>query len=248
MTEQQSILITGANSHIGKGLIKYFIEKGNVKLLLTSRSVNSDLSKLNSTSIKYIPGLDLLNNDNLATLRVEAKAFFNTPFSLIHSVGNFWHHVAFQETNLDEAKRVMDSHYATLYGVCHNLLPLMKETGGGRIIAFSCNSVNFNFPYMAAFTAAKASVESLIKCIAHEFAQNNIVANALALSSIQTDAVKASKPFGDYEHYISVKDLCVTTDEVLCMKSAIVNGNTINCYTFSETYYHQGYFERIKTK
>lgn len=248
MAEQQSILITGANSHIGKGLIKYFQQKGNVKLLLTSRTVCEELQQYNSSSIKYIPALDLVNKNDLEILKDHTQSFFNSPFNLIHSVGYFWYHVPFANVNVDEAKKMMDSHYTTLYGVCHNLLPLMKEKGGGRVIAFSCNSVNYNFPYMAAFTSAKAAVECLIKCVAHEFAQDNIIANTLALSSMQTDTVKASKPFGDYEHYIPVEELCLTIDEIFSLKSSIVNGNTINCYKYSDTYYKQGYFERIRNK
>lgn len=248
MNEKQSILITGANSHIGKGLIEYFKNKGNVRLFLTSRSVNKSLESDENSDFHYLPSLDLLNGQDVDALRSEADQFFDGPFSVIHSVGYFWYHVPFEDVDMVEAKKMMDSHYTTLYGVSHGLLPLMKSKGGGKLIAFSCNSVNYNFPYMAAFTSAKAAVECLIKCIAHEFAQHNVIANTLALSSMQTDAVKASKPYGDYEHYIPIKDLCTTIDELLSLKSNIVNGNVINCYRYSDSYYTEGYFQRIRTK
>jgi 3-oxoacyl-[acyl-carrier protein] reductase len=248
MTNQKSFVITGANSHIGKGIISYLLKEGNVNLLLTSRSHDSDLENLVSENVSYYPGLDLLDQSKLLDLQSYADKQFDGPFNLVHSVGFFWYHVPFSEVSMKNAKEMMDSHYTTLYGTCQSLLPIMIKKGGGRIIAFSCNSVNFHFPFMAAFTSAKAAVESLIKCIAHEYAQNNIVANSLALSSMQTEVVKASKPFGDYEHYIPISDLCITISELLSMKSDIVNGNTINCYKYSESYYNQGYFQRIKTK
>jgi len=46
---------------------------------------------------------------------------------------------------------------------------------------------------MAAFTSAKAACECLIKCIANEYSQYGIIANAIALSTILTPKVKKSK-------------------------------------------------------
>ncbi len=247
MTNKKSFIITGANSHIGKGLVHHLIKESNINLLLISRSHDTELKKLVCDNISYFSGIDLTNQGKLAELQNHADKQFDGPFNFIHSVGSFWHHVPFSELNTTDAQKMMDSHYTTLYGACQNLLPLMIKKGGGRIIAFSCNSVNHNFPNMAAFTSAKAAVESLIKCLAHEYAQHNIVANSLALSSMQTEEVRASKPFGDYEHYIPVKELCTTINELLSMDSNIVNGNTINCYKYSDSYYNQGYFQRIKT-
>lgn len=244
----KNYLITGANSHIGQGLVQHLLRDNQNRLLLTSRILYEPFKTVVSDNLQYAPNLDLLNQDDLNSLADRTKSFFNTEFNLIHSVGDFWYHVPFFDKNIVDAKAMMDSHYITLYGVCHSLLPLMIANGGGKILAFSCNSVSHNYPYMAAFTSAKAAVECLIKCIVNEFAMHNIVANSLALSSIQTDPVKESKPFGDYEHFISVQNLCETIEELLGMTHNILNGNTINCFNYSDSFFNEGYFQRNKLK
>ena len=246
--ETKNYLVTGGNSHIGRGLVSYLLENDNNRILTTSRKLYEPFLEINSEQFKYLPKIDLLKESDLNELAEVTQSCFQDPFNLIHSVGDFWFHVPFLEKNMADAKAMMDSHYTTLYGVCHRLLPQMVKNGGGRILAFSCNSVSYNYPHMAAFTSAKAAVECLIRCIANEFSKDNIVANSLALSSLQTDTVKDSKPFGDYEHFISVQPLCETIEEFLNMKHNIANGNTINCFNYSESFYNEGYFQRNRKR
>ena len=180
-----NIIITGASSAIGRKLAECLNKQMDAswKIILTSRSNDALLSKLQSRNIKYISGIDLLRKDKIARLAKECDLFFDGPFYLVHSVGDFWDHVPFSEINAENAKKIMDSHYTTLYGVLQQLLPIMIQKGGGRVLAFSCNSVRFNYPWMIPFTAAKAAVEALVKCIANEYSKNNIIANVIALSS-----------------------------------------------------------------
>jgi NAD(P)-dependent dehydrogenase (short-subunit alcohol dehydrogenase family) len=190
--------------------------------------------------------MDLLVMKNNEKIANECKVFFEGPFSFVHSVGDLWDHIPFTDVSTERARNIMDSHYGTLYAVLQSVLPLMIKKGGGKIVAYSCNAVNYNFPNMLPFNAAKAAVEATIKCIAHEYSNQNIVANVLALSSLQTDAVKKSKPHGDYEHYLPLNEICETTLDILNLNNNLVNASVINCYKYSDSYYNKGYFERIK--
>lgn len=242
----RNFLITGATSEIGHHLAKDLVKNhNNVRLLLASRKYNADLDGLQSDFVKYLHGMDLLMPENCAHISQECEATFDGPFSIVHSVGDFWDHVPFPEIDAINAQHMMNSHYITLYGLLQALIPLLIKNGGGKILAFSCNSVRHNYPYMVPFTAAKAAVEALIKCIAHEYAKYGIVANALALSSVQTEAVRQSKPHGDFDHYIHIDSLTNTILDVLS-SNTMINGNIINCYTYSESFYNSGYFQRIK--
>lgn len=244
-----NILISGANSEIGKKLSNFLIAKNDksLKLILTSRTHNQQLEKLQTESVRYLYGMDLLLENNNKRIADVCNEFFNGPFNFVHSVGDFWDHVPFTEVPTERARRIMDSHYTTLYGLLQSLIPIMIQKGGGKILTFSCNSVKFNYPYMIPFTSAKAAVEALTKCIAHEYVKNNINANTIALSSVQTEAVKKSKPFGDFEHYISMDSLSELILEILSANS-LINGSIINCFTYSESFYNEGYFQRIRGK
>src|SRR5206468_190780 len=108
------------------------------------------------------------------------------------------------------------------------------------------NSVRYNYPWMAPFTAAKSALESLTRSLANEYSAHNLRFNSLVLSSVQTPKVHESKPHGDFEHYLPPRDLVPVIDFLLSPEAYLVNGNSIQLFDHSESFFHQGYFQRIE--
>ena len=244
----RNFLITGATSTLGIALAARIKQRfsSNCKLFIVSRSRNDKLEQLVDTNTIYRYGIDLLELKEGDDILEEINTFFDSSFTVVHSAGDFWLHLPFLEFSTGEAKSMMDSHYGTLYNVLQHILPMMIKKGGGKIMTFSCNATEYHFPNMLPFTAAKAAVDATIKCIAHEHACNNIVANSIALSSLKTPQNKESKPHGDYEHYLNLDDVSDTVIEIAQLSNHLANGNIINCYEYSKSYYNEGYLQRIE--
>jgi 3-oxoacyl-[acyl-carrier protein] reductase len=240
-------LITGASSDIGRELIKHLSSDPTNKILAVYRREDFDLAQTDlNANHKYLRA-DLTNEDNLKTLQSTTQELFDQPFTAIHCVGDFWYHRPLINTTFDDARKMIESHYLTLFGLAHSILPVQKELKGGKLIAFSCNSVGFNYPEMAAFTSAKAAVESLIKCIANEYSEYGIVANAIALSTIRTEKVEKSKDPKYFDGYITAEELAKLVLEAISELSPLVNGNVIRLLKYSKYFYHEGYFQRNKS-
>jgi len=233
-------VVTGANSEIGSALALHLIQNGH-KLLLTSRSAKKGPL---SGSCAWMEGVDLLRESDLLRIREEARRLFDSPFALVHSVGDFWRHKSIERTTLNEAVSMVQSHYITLFGVVKALVPVMREVGGGKVIAFSCNSVKYNYPDMSVFTSAKAAVECFIKCIANEQAQYDITANAFALPSIMTNSVIATKPEEYHKDYPTLDELVCCIEKVTESLTTLTNGNILSLFKYSSAFYHKGYYER----
>ncbi|MCM1232497.1 MAG: SDR family oxidoreductase [Ruminococcus flavefaciens] len=233
-------VITGANSEIGQALIDHLSKQGH-ELFLVSRSEKKEC--LLSTH-PWIDGIDLTNESHLVSLRAEVQKYFSAPFTVIHSVGDFWRHKSVDKTSFNEVCSMIQSHYVTLFGVIKAVIPIMQNIGGGKIVAFSCNSVKYNYPDMAAFTSAKAAVECLIKCVANEQSKYNIIANAFALPSIKTHSVIESKPEEFHENYLSLDELAYCIEQTIENLTPQVNGNIISLFKYSDSFYHKGYYER----
>ena len=249
MENTKNYLITGATSALGRALVENLINKfeTGLKLFIVSRSHNDELENVsNGKNIVYRSGIDLLELSQNSSVVAEIDLFFDEPFKLVHSAGDFWLHLPFLEFDTTKARKMMDSHYGTLYNVLQCVLPVMISKGGGKVLTFSCNATDYHFPNMLPFTAAKAAVDAAIKCTAHEFADRGIVANSLALSSLKTPQNKHSKPFGDFDHYLDLHELSQTVIEIAEFSNNLANGNVINCYKYSDSYYNEGYFQRIK--
>jgi short-subunit dehydrogenase len=237
----RNFLITGASSDIGGTLARYLESLDGVRLLVTTRSKDF---KSQASSTRHLSGIDLTREDDLSRIKEAADAFFVDQFTLVHCVGDFWRHKPLVHTEFREIAGMINSHYLTLCGATHALLPVMMARGGGRLVAFSCNSVAYSYPDMAPFTAAKAAVEAFVKCVANEYAQFGIVATALALPTIRTEKVVHEKPTGDHPNYVSPEELAELISRALTSLSGIVNGNVIRLFRHSDTFYGKSYFDR----
>jgi len=199
---------------------------------------------LRHKGVVYLEGCDLLDETCVRRIAHTVTEHFTGPFALIHSVGDFWNHQPLDETPPNVARSQMESHYLTLYTVLHQLLPLMAQAGGGRVIAFSCNSVQQNYPEMAPFTAAKAAIETLIRCVANEYAGCGVQANSVALPTIYTDKVRGSKILSNEDSYVTPEDLADFLYETMLTLPSIVNGSTVKVFKHNRNFYNLSYFER----
>ena len=145
---------------------------------------------------------------------------------LIHCAGDFWYHKSIINTDIEETKNMIQSHYLSLFNVIKTMIPIMMRAGGGKILTFSCNSVSYLYPEMAAFTSAKAAIECLVKCTANENSKYSIVANCLALSTTLTEKVKLSKDQKYHSDYITINELVDVIKETLNL-SPLINGNIL---------------------
>jgi len=240
-SELTGVLVTGASSDIGQELCRRLSER-QVKTLGTYKTHRP----AGCEAVLPAKGIDLSVGADLDRMLALTKEHFSGPFGIVHCVGDFWEHVPINRCSLELAGRMITSHYLTLYGVLNRLLPLMAEVGGGRVLAISCTSTQFSYPDMAAFTSAKAAVETLVKCVANEWAECGIVANAVALSTIGTDKVVSSpsKPMSPQENYVTPAEAAQLIEQILYLSSPYFSGNVVRPLKYSRTFYYRGYFQR----
>ena len=235
------VLVTGASSDIGTALCRR-LERRQAKVIGTYRSNRPCLDSV----VFPGQGIDLSLETGLDVLLGFVEEQFRGPFAVVHCVGDFWEHAPLDRCSPEVARRMITSHYLTLYGVLHRLLPVMAKVGGGRIIALSCTSTGFYYPEMAAFTPAKSAIEALVRCVANEWLPYGVSANAVALSTIGTAKVKKSpsKPLSEEETYVTPEELAVFLEELLFLSSPHFSGNVVRPLKYSHTFYNRGYFER----
>lgn len=241
----KSYVITGASSYLGKTFAKYLCKTGN-KVVLTSRRSCEDLSSLQSDSVLYLPGLSLVEENDLDVLCKEVGLFFERGFHVINCLGYFPDYKSIESMSIEEARNVLESNVLAVFGVANRLLPLMSERGGGHFVGFSMHTAYQNYPYMALFSAAKMALESFIKGISNEYLKDGIIANVISLSTLQNDNELRMKPHGDYSNWLKADEVCRIVKNLIEHSSGFVNGSVIHAYKYSETFFGESYFDRIK--
>jgi len=244
MTASKQIVITGISSELGSVLAAALASDPAVRIIGTMRRQRKPQEAF-PENVFVIDECDLADAKCCTNLSQAISDRFDGPFGFVHSVGEFWEHVPFLDYRSDQAAQLFQSHVTTFYNVLQALVPVMVGKGGGSVIAFSCNSVRYSYPNMAAFTAAKSAVDSLVRSLANELSGQHLRFNSLVLASLKTHKVQESKPRGDFAHFIPPNDLVPTIRFLLSDDAYLVNGNTINLFVHSDQFYNTGYFQRV---
>jgi short-subunit dehydrogenase len=246
MTEQHSFVITGANSFLGRAFAKMLSKNEDYKVFLTSRSKFNFNGLLKKKNVSYLPEIDLTIESDVEKLTFSINDFLPGKFHVINCLGYFPGYESIEDINITTAKNVFDSNVLTLYNVANKLLPLMCKRNGGHFIGFSTHTSYQHYPKMVAFTAAKAAVESLIRGISNEYLEKGINANTIALATLLTETELKIKPKGDSTNWLNTDEVCELVENIILQPSKLINGNVIHVYKYSDSYFNQSYFERIK--
>lgn len=109
---------------------------------------------------------------------------------------------AIEYTELADAKRQMDVNFFGMVNVTKAVLPIMRESGGGRIVSISSVAAPVSIPFQAFYSASKAAINDYIQALANEVRPFGISVCAIMpgdISSGFTDARK--KTFEGDETY-----------------------------------------------
>lgn len=251
MKEQNSYLITGASSFLGKAFAKQLSANVNNRVFLTSRTPIEFDEKgmleeiLTHGNVCYLPNIDLTMEEDINLLCNKLDRFCPEKFHVINCLGFFAKHEAIDRMNIDTARRIFDANILALYAVAHKIIPLMCSRGGGHFIGFSTHTAYQSYPLMAAFTAAKVAVESLIKGISNEYLSEGVIANVIAPATLKTRVEIDMKPNGDHENWLELSEVCELVENLILCSNNIVNGTIIQAYKYSDSYFKQAYYDRI---
>jgi len=178
--ENETAIITGSTSGIGKTLAKLFLQEG-AKVAICSRNqdkVNQTLAELKEKHGDNVIGVvcdvsDPMAVKNLVNKTIEA---FGGVGILVANAGFNLSYGPFDCFSLDRASKEANLVISTnLIGVINSIsaiLPLMKNQGYGRIITLAGGGADRPLEHMTIYSASKGGVLAFSKCLALELKQN----------------------------------------------------------------------------
>lgn len=75
-----------------------------------------------------------------------------------------------EEQPTEEYSRIMDTNFLGMVRMNQQVLPLMRQQGGGRIVLFSSINGLLGIPFQSAYVASKHAIEGYAECLALEAA------------------------------------------------------------------------------
>lgn len=94
----------------------------------------------------------------------------------------------------DTWRQIVDLNLISIFEVCRQVVPLMKQAGYGRVVNMASLAGKDGTPLMSAYAAAKAGVIAFTKSFGKELADTNIRVNSVAPAAIETDILRQLSP------------------------------------------------------
>jgi 3-oxoacyl-[acyl-carrier protein] reductase len=130
---------------------------------------------------------DVRDDADVARLADEAS-FALGPVDTIVSAAGAYPRIAWNKLTPDHWRTMLDANLTSHYLLAHAFTDSMQAQSRGRIIAIGSVLAHVGRHDLAAYIAAKAGVEGLIRALARELGPHGITANCVAPGSIKVEA------------------------------------------------------------
>ncbi len=194
----KNAIVTGAKGGLGTVVTKTFLAAG-AKVIGVSRSIQQ--ADFSDPRFVAIPA-ELSSGDAARALADEIKNRFQRIDILVHLVGGFAGGAAVASTDDATLERMLDLNFRSAFYIMRAVLPTMRTAGSGRIVAIGSRAAVEPQPFIAAYSASKAALVSLIQSTAMENKDRGITANIILPATMDTAVNRAADPKADFSKWV----------------------------------------------
>src|SRR4030095_3539204 len=96
----------------------------------------------------------------------------------------------FDQIPLDEWRQVMDVNVASMFLMAREVVPVMRERGGGRIVNISSGTPFRGVPFLLHYVTSKGAIVALTRALAKELGRDDVLVNCVAPGFTMSDGVR----------------------------------------------------------
>lgn len=195
MENQRAVLVTGAAGGVGSLLVQRFLANGDRVVATDARQEGLDALREGHPAEAGLvtAAADIASELDCAVLMQKVRDAVGKLDVLVNCAG-FFPIVPFEQMTFGQWQRVIEINLNGTYLMCRAALPLMKDSGWGRIVNFASGSVFAGTPGQAHYVAAKAGVIGFSRSLAREVGGYGITVNVVAPGLTVTQAVRDTFP------------------------------------------------------
>lgn len=180
------------------------------------------------------PRVKLISGANLASQTVVSRLYASVPklWASIHLAGGF-SAAPVAETDEAELMGMLRTNLVTCFLCCSAAVTAIRKAGGGgRIVNVAARPALE--PRLgagsAAYTAAKAGVAALTQALAAEVLGEGIFVNAIAPSTLDTEANRKAMPRADHTIWTKPADVAAVICQLASADNRLTSGAVIPVY------------------
>jgi NAD(P)-dependent dehydrogenase (short-subunit alcohol dehydrogenase family) len=220
------VLVSGARGGLGTHVTRAFLASGATVAGTSRRITDSDFPHPN---FRAFPA-DLLDAAQADTLVAAVVAAWGRIDALIHVAGGFEGGKPVHETEDAVWERMLDLNLRAAVHVFRAVISQMRASGGGRIVAIASRAAVEPQAGVAAYSASKAALVSLVKTVALENRDAGIAANAILPGTIDTEANRSWGTAEERAKWVSPERLAALAVFLASDAAAEISGAAIPVY------------------
>jgi len=184
-------IVTGGASGIGKAVVEGLAYHGAITHIfdIDERKAREDL-EVDDYSNVHFHDVDVRDKSKIKQVVDRISKEQGKPWILVNNAGIEYNDSGnLIDMSLDKSKRIVDTN---LWGYVHMLravVPLMKKSGGGRIVNISSVQARQSCNPGTIYQVTKSAILGLTKSMSIEYAEHNIRTNAILPGGIRTEGM-----------------------------------------------------------
>jgi NAD(P)-dependent dehydrogenase (short-subunit alcohol dehydrogenase family) len=228
-------IITGGTGALGRAVAEHFLANGakvavpwivEPEVPLFNQRMGGRFPEANILLAK----VDLGNQDQVGKFVNDAAQRFGRVDILINLVGGFWGFKTVADTTLDEWQTMFDLNLKPTFLCCKAVVPIMQKNKYGRIVSVSSRTGLTGAGEFAAYAIAKGAIKTFTASLAEEVLNDNVLVNAIAPSTIDTDANRKAMPKAKHENWVKPEDIARTLAFLSSDQNQVTSGVVVPVY------------------
>ena len=184
------VLVTGASRGIGKAIAIKFAKKGYHVVINCARreqelmQTKKEIEGYQVSCLAYLG--DMGDFSDCTELFKSIKKHYGCLDVLINNAGVSYVGLL-QDMTSEDWERTLNTNLTSVFNCCKLAIPMMLESGRGKIVNISSVWGNVGASCETAYSATKGGINAFTKALAKELAPSNIQVNAVACGAIDTE-------------------------------------------------------------
>jgi NAD(P)-dependent dehydrogenase (short-subunit alcohol dehydrogenase family) len=227
----RTAIVTGGTGALGFVVAQEFLRKGiSLAVPLVPGQDPGEGARALSAANVLLREADLRRERDVEEFVRAARAALGSIDILVNVAGGYAGGKRVEETPVAEWDSMMEINAKTAFLMIRAVLPLMRKQGFGRIVNIAAMPAVRPAPRRAAYAVSKGSVATLTEALHEEVKGSGITVNAIAPSTLLTEANKASMPDADTSAWVPLPEVVALINYLCSEEARSVSGNVIRIF------------------